>query len=135
MKRVFKPFPPLPGELELIAEMLGVNMAKATELLDLQNSVCQFWEGDNYQVKVLPTKQGYTQLLIRRKDGGKVVDHYQTLQHIKNTVLGEDWEAVELFPAISREYDTSNTYHLWASRVPFPVGYPAGPNIKKRLAG
>lgn len=38
---------------------------------------------------------------------------WRDLQRIKNELVGEEYEAVELYPAKSRTVDTSNQYHLW----------------------
>jgi hypothetical protein len=40
---------------------------------------------------------------------------WRDMQHIKNDVLGDEWEAVELFPAESRLIDPSNYYTLYAA--------------------
>lgn len=38
---------------------------------------------------------------------------WRELQRIKNELVGEEVEAVEIYPAESRLVDTSNQYHLW----------------------
>ena len=43
---------------------------------------------------------------------------WQHKQWIKNDIMGEEFEAVELFPAESRVVNTANQYHLWC----FPKG-------------
>jgi hypothetical protein len=35
------------------------------------------------------------------------------LQEIKNKIIGEEFEAIELYPARSRHMDEGNCYHLW----------------------
>jgi hypothetical protein len=45
---------------------------------------------------------------------------------IKNQLIGEECEAVELYPAESRKVDTSNKYHLYGVLDPsfhFPFGW------------
>ncbi|GHO61302.1 hypothetical protein KSC_001940 [Ktedonobacter sp. SOSP1-52] len=45
---------------------------------------------------------------------------------IKDELVGPECEGVELFPARSREVDTSNHYHLWVIDDPtfrFPFGF------------
>jgi hypothetical protein len=47
-------------------------------------------------------------------------------QAIKNGIVGEECEAVELYPAESRLVDTANQYHLWAlpsDLMRFPFGF------------
>lgn len=38
---------------------------------------------------------------------------WREMQRIKNELVGEEFEAVEIYPAESRLVDTSNQYHLW----------------------
>lgn len=60
-------------------------------------------------------------LSIRRNDRGAARD-WRDFQRIKNELVGEETEAVEIFPAESRLVDESNQYHLWcfpAYRLPF----------------
>lgn len=60
---------------------------------------------------------------IKRLDRQPLRD-WRALQKIKNVVLGEECEAVEIFPAESRLVDGANQYHLWGfvdpeARMPF----------------
>lgn len=54
---------------------------------------------------------------------------WRELQRIKNEIVGEEVEAVELYPAEGRLTDTSNQFHLWCFpelAMPgnrFPFGY------------
>ena len=67
----------------------------------------------------------YAMVQIARADGGSVVD-WRHLQQIKTSVLGADWEAVEIFPAESRLKDPSNARYLWACKGALPFGLPGG---------
>lgn len=60
-------------------------------------------------------------LSIKRLDNDVIVD-YRDLMSIKDELVGEDHEALMLFPARSREHDTANQYHLW-----IPVMRSGGP--------
>ena len=51
-------------------------------------------------------------LAIRRRNEKPLRD-WRILQGIKNKVVGEGFEAVELYPADSRIMDVGNVYHLW----------------------
>jgi hypothetical protein len=51
-------------------------------------------------------------LSIRRRDE-KTLHDWRVFQGIKNKVVGEEFEAIELYPADSRIMDTANVYHLW----------------------
>jgi len=59
-----------------------------------------------------------THLSIKRLDK-RPIREWRDLLWIKNQLCGEDCEAIEIFPAMSRLVDTSNQYHLWV----FPPGY------------
>ena len=64
-------------------------------------------------------------LSIKRHDKGPMHD-WRHLQWIKNDLVGEECEGVELFPAESRLVDQANQYHLWVVEKPgerFPFGY------------
>lgn len=64
-------------------------------------------------------------LSIRRHDGQQCKE-WKHFQEIKNTLIGPDHEAVELFPSENRLIDTNNEYHLWVhpSRgYRFPFGF------------
>jgi len=65
-------------------------------------------------------------LNIRRRDGGPIMRDWRHFQQIKNELVGEECEAIELYPAESRKVDTTNKYHLYAVTDPtfrFPVGF------------
>lgn len=67
-------------------------------------------------------------LSIKRRDKRQIEpdSHWRDLQRIKNELIGEEYEAVELYPAESRKVDTSNQYHLWVVHnrtFQFPWGF------------
>jgi len=55
------------------------------------------------------------ELAIEARDGSARID-WRDLQQIKNELLGEEAEAVQVFPAESRLVDTCNTFHLWTTK-------------------
>lgn len=64
-------------------------------------------------------------LSIKRIDKEAIHD-WRHLQEIKNALVGEECEAVELYPAESRLVDTSNQYWLWCFADPevrMPFGF------------
>jgi hypothetical protein len=64
-------------------------------------------------------------LTIRRQDR-KPSRSWPDLMRIKDELVGEQNEAVELFPATSRLVDMANQYNLWVLEQPeitFPFGY------------
>jgi hypothetical protein len=94
----------------------------------------------DYQVAVRKTptdmpredgQEGFVNLVhlsIKRLDRKPARD-WRDLQRIKNQLLGEDCEAMELFPAESRLVDTANQTHLWGYddfhfRAPFGFDGP-----------
>lgn len=64
-------------------------------------------------------------LAIKRRDK-EPIRSWRDLQRIKNDIIGDEYEAVEIFPAESRLVDTSNQYHLFVltdKTLRFPFGY------------
>lgn len=64
-------------------------------------------------------------LSIKRRDQ-EPIREWRDLQRIKNDLIGEQCEGVELFPAESRLVDASNQYHMFVfadSKARFPFGY------------
>jgi len=62
-----------------------------------------------------------TSLSIKRRDK-KPIRSWRDLLWIKNQLCGEECEAVEIFPPMSKLLDTSNQYWLWV----FPEGVSLG---------
>jgi len=93
----------------------------------LTEPVAVVLRNSRYQVIVRDRESPWgtiTHLSIRRLDRQPMHD-WRVMQRIKNEVLGEEREGVELFPAESRLVDTSNQYHLWVlpAGMHFPFGY------------
>ncbi len=44
-------------------------------------------------------------------------------QGIKNDLLGENWEGLELYPSTDRLVDTANQFHLWCKPGKLHVGW------------
>jgi len=61
-------------------------------------------------------------LSIKRLDKEPIHD-WRDLQQIKNEVMGEEAEAIEIYPAESRKMDVANQYHLFAFTTKIPVGF------------
>lgn len=65
-------------------------------------------------------------LSIRRRERARLPRDWRDLQRIKNELVGEEHEAVELFPAEARKVDESDQFHLWvfaSVESRFPFGY------------
>ncbi len=99
----------------------------------------EIWMNDIYMVYVkkdfalveesFPT----TWLSIKRHDKEPCND-WRHFQFIKNQLVGEECEAVQLYPAESRLVDGSNQYHLWCVPSPnfrFPLGFNDGRTISE----
>lgn len=83
-------------------------------------------ENSRYQVVRREYPEGpfgpYVHLTIRSRDGSPRHD-WRDFQRIKNELVGEEAEGVELYPAESRLVDTANHYHLWVfPSYRFPLG-------------
>lgn len=93
--------------------------------MTVRDSMGEIYLNDVYQVHLRRQKE-IVHLSIKRIDRQPIHD-WRDLQEIKNQLLGEETEAVELYPAESRRVDAANQYHLWAITKPcfrFPFGFP-----------
>lgn len=95
-------------------------------VVDPNGVVGTLMENNRYQVIVREHADGpfgpFVHLTIRARDGSARHD-WRDFQRIKNELVGEEAEAVELYPAESRLVDTANHYHLWAFHTyRFPLG-------------
>lgn len=64
-------------------------------------------------------------LSIKRNDKEAIHD-WRDLQRIKNMLVGDECEGMELYPAESRHVDHANQYHLWVftdPKIRFPFGF------------
>jgi hypothetical protein len=88
----------------------------------------ELWVNDIYEVFCYRSSEGGgAHLSIKRYDRA-AVRNWRHFQQIKNEVLGEFIEAVEIFPSEGRIADNANQYHLWAmpEGVILPLGFSAG---------
>ena len=65
---------------------------------------------------------------------------YRDLMTIKDKIVGEEFEALMLYPARSREHDMANQYHLWIPttnefhwQLGKPLAIPFGWNCGRRV--
>ena len=102
------------------------NEARLRAVMEEEARVTTIWKNLDYQVAVKKWEHDGIPLFhlsIKRVDRKPVRD-WRDLKRIKNQLVGEEVEAVEIFPAESRLIDTANQYHLWGVldpkvRVPF----------------
>ena len=107
----------LPPSDQLIADQVrlsGWTRERVLAELAREMAEVEIWKNDLYQVtrRVLSVESKVVHLNIRRVDGGPILRDWRHFQQIKNELLGEECEAVEMYPAESRLVDTSNKYHL-----------------------
>lgn len=106
----------------------GISEAQARRVLeDMKQDVV--WLNNRYQVNI---RSGGTlggaeivHLSIKRLDKEAVHD-WRDFQRIKNELVGEECDGLELYPAESRRIDAANQYHLWVVKDPkvrLPVGF------------
>jgi|TARA_R100000231_G_scaffold20218_1_gene19908 hypothetical protein len=98
------------GTIEQIHEQFGIEI--------------ECWVNDIYEVWVYRKKNAdslvhnplykgkCTYISIKRKDK-KAVHDWRHFQQIKNELVGDEVEAIELYPKESRLHDTVNQYHLF----------------------
>jgi len=77
-----------------------------------------------YQVSIHDLGRDWWHMCVVRRDRSSPRD-WRDLQRIKNEIMGEEREAVEVYPRESRLVDTMNASHLWVAPagVSWPVGY------------
>lgn len=83
----------------------------------------EVWVNDLYRATVNRKKNKefgaeMAEIAITRKDKEAIHD-WRHFQQIKNDLVGEDCEAIEIYPNEKRLMDTANTYWLYA----FPKDY------------
>lgn len=117
-----------PVSEQLLADHMRLsNLTREEALTSLEREEAQVttWRNDMYQVTRRELDGGFVHLNIRRVDGSPILRDWRHFQQIKNELLGEECEAIELYPAESRKVDTSNKYHLFGVADPtfrFPCG-------------
>ena len=113
--------PPLinDAEVAVAAKMLHCGTVEAYKAMREQRDNCLSFADDDHEVMVhkmpvsgaFPIYAGH-QMVVRRKDGEKLNDHWATLQRLKDDIFKNSW-AYEVFPPHDHIIDTANTYHLW----------------------
>jgi hypothetical protein len=116
---------------ETYMRRFNVSYPEAVDMVHAQLNQ-QYLMNDTYQVNVggPHRTQGNAwppmwHLSIKRRDK-EVIHDWRDLQTIKNLIIGEENEAIEIYPAESRLVDMANQYHLWVfvdKSVRIPIGY------------
>lgn len=94
----------------------------------------EVWINNIYTVFVNNRGSGIVWLSIKRNDKEPCND-WRHFQWIKNQLIGEENEAIQIYPAESRLIDGSNQYHLFcfedaAYKIPF--GFNEGRKVSRR---
>ena len=120
------PFPITDYEVQCCAKMWDKNLDWARVYLESQQRYCEYYDDQLLEVTLMRVRTGgiFNQLMVRRKDGQRLDNHWQTLQAVKRDVLGDDYWGYEVYPSADHVIDTSHTYHLWCSVVPLFRTYP-----------
>jgi hypothetical protein len=117
---------PLTPQREAALRARGADDATIAEIAN-----AELWKNNLYVVTVTRHALGFvTELSIRRVDRTHITD-WRHKQRIKNEIAGEEVEAMELYPAMSRLMDTANQAYLWClpPGVQFPLGYTLPTNL------
>jgi hypothetical protein len=114
-------------DIDIAMTVTGENEANVKAAMEEEANRCEYWINDLYQVQLrrFDGKVPLVHLNIRRRDGRVIMRDWRHFQRIKNELVGEECEGVELYPAESRLSDTANKYHLWVVADPtfrFPFG-------------
>lgn len=96
---------------------------------DARDPDSKIYKNSRYQVHIRRIKVAHypdmLHLSFKRLDKGTFIP-YRDKMRIKDELISPEHEAVELYPARSREVDTTNQYHLWLiddQRYRFPFGF------------
>ena len=119
----------LPIQVEFVDRTMCEYVCSLDEAIALYHEYThvdfKVFENDQYRVMVFPIDDmGMIRLSIESKDGSTKHD-WRELQDIKNTIVGVDYEAVELYPSEYRKRDIGNVYHLFVLGIEgrrFPFG-------------
>ena len=114
-----------------IAEVMlkfGLSKTQAREFIrQTKSSNLTQWINDTYSVGRFD--DGDTiHLSIKRRDIQPIHD-WRDMQEIKNLLVGEENEGMEIYPAESRRVDSANQYHIWCAKDPkyrIPIGFNEG---------
>lgn len=73
-----------------------------------------FWTSKTPKYIVYMSRPGkFTHMRVKRWDK-QPVHNYMDLQEIKNTLMGKNATAIEVYPPDDDFVNGSNTYHLWS---------------------
>ena len=97
----------------------------------------QVYLNDKYQVIRNEISNGMVHLSIKLINKSHEHD-WREYQQIKNELIGEECEAMEIYPAESRLVDAANQFHIWGWLDPIyriPVGFQERLVLERSIAG
>jgi hypothetical protein len=112
--------------IQITMKTYDIGKEAAHKLIEEYSLECEIFINDIYQVQRRVFSEKLVHLNIRRRDGGPILRDWRHFQYIKNELIGEECEAIELYPAESRLVDSANKFHLWGVKDPeyrFPIGF------------
>jgi len=132
--------PPSKEHIDAVMDAYACDAEEARRLLEDNHREfkSEYWKNDLYQVLKNDMGGYMVQLNIRRIDGAPCIRDWRHFQAIKNQLVGEECEGIELYPAESRKQDTCNKYHIWCVTDPtfrFPVGFTERQVVNHEVRG
>lgn len=130
--------PPLTEE-QITGAMKSFPQFTRAEIVDQFEDVLNdtIYLNSRYQVNIryvtVPgIENSIAHLSIKRLDKARVgPERYRDFMRIRDELVGTEREAIEIYPARSREVDTANQYHLWVMPplMKLPFGWHEGRNV------
>ena len=124
-----------------MAKELGRTITwKQAKSMEREARLSEIWVNDIYQVNILrgkncdgyihhPQLKGKCDYISIKTHNKEAVRDWRHFQQIKNELVGEHREAIEIFPSEARLVDTANQYHLWV----LPEGFSPAFGFTERL--
>lgn len=98
---------------------IGSNVFIEQDLTDKNppDGVTKVYKNNRYIVMLyentLTTVGKCTKVAIQNFAGERLINHWATIQDIKNQIFGDEVEAVEYYPKESELFDVANVYWIW----------------------
>lgn len=133
-------------QAESVARETGTPVDQAMRVLRDMQTNDALWLNSRYQVNVRRLESTIDgegppmiHLSIKRRDKLAVgEERYRDFMRIKDELVGPEFEAVELYPARSREVDSANQYHIWLIGDPtfrWPFGFGSRLVLEPAIGG
>lgn len=119
-----------PDARAIVSAMLNGMVPAGISITEIHRMFMQYvdetmgtvWINDQYQVSVKqfnhPAHGIMTHLSIKNLEKSHLAHDWRKMMQIKNQLVGEECEAVEIYPPESKLVDNANQYHLWCFNNP-----------------